>query len=210
LPLKVQGRLLQSLQNKTVTRIGDTRAKSLDLHVIAATTANPEEAVKSGRLREDLLFFLSVFPIACAPLRDRPEDIPLLADRLLETICRRLNLARPILTERAVRQMRAYSWPGNVRELRNVLERAAIVSGGAKIILELGNAPTGMQGNTGGIRTEAEMDRVVRDNLVACLRETGGKVSGADGAAKLLGVKPTTLYSRIRRFKIEESEWMAV
>lgn len=207
LPLETQGRLLQTLQTGTVTRLGDTRAKALDLHVIAAMTDSPERAVKSGKLREDLLFFLNVFPIACAPLRERTEDIPLLASHLLDITCRRLNLTRPTITERAVQQMMDYPWPGNVRELRNVVERAAIVSGGGKIILELGTAQPGARRAAMPIRSEAEMETMIRDNLISCLRETGGKVSGPGGAADLLGIRPTTLYSRIRRFGIDESEW---
>ncbi|GGO53677.1 PAS domain S-box-containing protein [Roseovarius pacificus] len=207
LPFETQGRLLQTLQTGSVTRLGDTRAKALDLHVIAAMTDTPENAVKSGKLREDLLFFLNVFPISCAPLRDRPEDIPLLASHLLEVTCRRLNLSQPIITERAVQQMMEYRWPGNVRELRNVVERAAIVSGGGKIILELGTSPGAARSDAVQIRTQAEIDSMIRNNLVACLRETGGKVSGSGGAAELLGVQPTTLYSRIRRFQIDPSEW---
>lgn len=207
LPLETQGRLLQAIQSRTVTRLGDTRAKSLDLQVIAAMTADPARAVKSGKLREDLLFFLNVFPIYCAPLRQRPEDIPLLASHLLHATCRRLNLARPTITERAVQQMMDYPWPGNVRELRNVLERAAILSGGGKIILELGPAQTGSRGTEVPIRTEAEIESMVRDNLINCLREAGGKVSGPGGAADLMGAKSTTLYSRIRRFNITECDW---
>ena len=207
LPLETQGRLLQTLQTGTVTRLGDTRAKSLDLHVIAAINESPERAVKSGKLREDLLFFLNVFPIYCTPLRQRPEDIPILASHLLDVTCRRLNLASPIITERAVQQMVEYPWPGNVRELHNVLERAAILSGGGKIILELGPAQMGVRSDGMSIRTEAEMETMVRDNLIRCLREAGGKVSGPGGAADLMGVKSTTLYSRIRRFRINENDW---
>ncbi|WP_454274117.1 sigma 54-interacting transcriptional regulator [Roseovarius sp. MBR-154] len=207
LPLETQGRLLQALQTGTVTRLGDTRAKSLDLHVIAAMNDDPERAVKSGKFREDLLFFLNVFSIACVPLRQRPEDIPLLASHLLEVTCRRLNLARPTITERAVQQMMDYPWPGNVRELRNVLERAAILSVGGKIILEIGRTRPGTSGDMTPIRTETEMENMVRDNVIACLREARGKVSGPGGAAELLGVRPTTLYSRIQRFKIADTEW---
>ena len=207
MPLETQGRLLQALQSRTVTRLGDTRAKPLDLHVIAAMNADPERAVKSGKLRQDLLFFLNVFPIYCAPLRQRREDIPLLAAHLLNATFRRLNRARPTITERAVQQMMDYPWPGNVRELHNVLERAAILSGGGKIILELGPAQAAARSDAPSIRTEAEMDTMVRDNLICCLRAAGGKVSGPGGAAALLGVKSTTLSSRIRRFGITDCDW---
>lgn len=207
LPLGTQGRLLHALQSRSVTRLGDTRAKQLDVHVIAAMTDTPVEAVKSGKLREDLLFFLNVFPIECTPLRDRLEDLPLLVAHLLDVSCRRLNLPQPKVTERAMRQLMDYPWPGNIRELRNVLERAAIVSGGGKIVLELGAGRSGSGRDDTPMRTEAEMQQMIRDNILACLREAGGKVAGPGGAAELLGLQPTTLYSRLRRFHITEDEW---
>ncbi|ETX30418.1 sigma 54-interacting transcriptional regulator [Roseivivax isoporae] len=207
LPMDIQGRLLHALQSGTVTRLGDTRAKTLDIRVIAATTLTPEQALKSGRVREDLLLFLNVFPIACAPLRERPEDIPALAAQLLRIACRRLNRPVPVITEGTMRRMMDYDWPGNVRELRNVIDRAAIVSKGRKLILELGEAQRAAPAAPHAVRTEAEMQRMVRDNIVACLRETGGVVSGANGAAALLGVRPTTLSSRIRTLGIGPQDW---
>ncbi|MCR9145631.1 MAG: sigma 54-interacting transcriptional regulator [Rhodobacteraceae bacterium] len=206
LPAEVQGRLLQSLQDGSVTRLGDTRARSLDLHVIAAMKETTEQAVKTGRLREDLLFYLNVFPIFCTPLRERKEDIPLLASHLLSISCRRLNRPVPVLTEGVVKQLNAYDWPGNVRELHNVMERAAIVSPERKLAIELtGSAPAHAQSLM--VRTEAQMQELERNNLVAALRETGGRVSGPSGAAELIGIKPTTLYSRIRKMDISESDW---
>ena len=206
LPWEVQGRLLQSLQDGSVTRLGDTRARSLDLHVMAAMKETPEEAVKSGRIREDLLFYLNVFPIACTPLRDRKEDIPLLAGHLLEISCRRLNRPVPVMTERVVKQLHGYHWPGNVRELHNVMERAAIVSPERKLTIEL-TGSSAAQAQSLMVRTEAQMQELERNNLVAALRETGGRVSGPTGAADLLGIKPTTLYSRIRKMDITEADW---
>ena len=207
LPLETQGRLQQCLQQGTVTRLGDTRARPIDVRIIAATAAAPDRAVRDGRLRADLLFFLDVFPIACQSLRDRKEDIPALVDHLLDLSCRRLNLPRPTVTDRAMRQLIAYDWPGNVRELHNVLERAAILSNGGKLVVEVavGGKPDGPA--TVAARTEADMVQAFRDNLVACLREAGGRVAGPGGAAHLLGVKPTTLYSRIRKYGIAAEEY---
>ncbi|SIS78644.1 PAS domain S-box-containing protein [Roseivivax lentus] len=209
LPVEHQGKLLHSLQSKTVTRLGDVRAKPVDIRVIAATTLAPEKAVSSGRLREDLLLHLNVFPVTCAPLRERAEDIPLLATHILDIASRRLNRPAPVITEGTMAQMMRYDWPGNVKELRNVIERAAIVSKGPKLVLELGGTGAGTEPAPAhsAIRTEADMQRMMRENVIACLREAGGRVSGANGAAALLGVRPTTLYSRIKSMEIEESEW---
>ncbi|MBE1297730.1 sigma 54-interacting transcriptional regulator [Phycobacter azelaicus] len=207
LPLEIQGKLLHALQKGAVTRLGDTREKPLDIRVIAATSLSEDAVRRTGRIREDLHLFLNVFPITCPALRERPEDVPLLASHLLKIACRRLNRQVPVITERAVRQMQAYDWPGNVRELRNVMERAAIVSRDGKLVLELSaGAPEAPQGR-GSFVTEAQMQEMVRNNIIAALRETEGRVSGDNGAAALLQIKPTTLYSRIKSFGIQQMDW---
>ncbi|WP_439523322.1 sigma 54-interacting transcriptional regulator [Marivita sp.] len=206
LPLEIQGKLLASLQNSAVTRLGDTREKPLDIRVIASTSLSETQIRRTQRIREDLYLFLNVFPITCQPLRDRPEDIPLLAAHLLKAACRRLNRPEPILTERVVQQLQSYEWPGNVRELNNVMERAAIVSQDRKLVLELAT-PASSISTSGSFRTEAQMQDMLRNNLIAALRETHGRISGPTGAAALLGVKPTTLYSRISALSIGESDW---
>ena len=207
LPPEVQGKLLQSLQTSSVTRLGDTREKPLDIRVIAAATSARGNARQSRAIREDLHLFLNVFPITCPPLRERREDIPLLASHLLKIACRRLNRPVPVVTERVVKQMQAHDWPGNVRELQNIVERAAIVSKHRKLVLELtGSEPeTGLQ--SGQVMTDAEMRQLVRKNMITGLRETGGRVSGENGAAELLGIRPTTFYSRMKSLKIEDHEW---
>ena len=207
LPPEIQGKLLQALQTSSVTRLGDTREKPLDIRVIAATTSAHGSVRQSRSIRKDLYLFLNVFPITCLPLRERREDIPLLASHLLKIACRRLNQPMPIITERVVKQMQAHDWPGNVRELQNIVERAAIVSKHSKLVLEL----TGSESETGpqndAVMTDAEVQQLVRNNIVSGLRETGGRVSGENGAAALLGIKPTTFYSRMKALNIEEHEW---
>jgi PAS domain S-box-containing protein len=207
LPLEQQGRLLHALQAGEVTRLGDTRARQIDIRVIAATTKNLEQEVAAGRMREDLWLFLNVFPITCTPLRDRRDDIPELAAHLLEIACKRMNRPRTVITERMMERLCAYPWPGNVRELKNVIERAAILSTGGKLMVELGDDKPLRSPPVQTIRTEAEMQQSLRDNLVACLRETKGKVAGPDGAAALMGVQATTLYSRIRAMKITPQDF---
>ena len=206
LPLEIQGKFLASLQNKRVTRLGDTREKPLDIRVIAATSLTDAQARRGNRLRDDLYLFLNVFPISCQPLRDRQEDIPVLATHLLRIACRRLNRREPVLTEGVVRQLQSYDWPGNVRELHNVMERAAIVSQDRKLVIELSGSAASQAKNP-GFMTEEQMQQMARENLIAALRETAGRISGPSGAAELLGVRPTTLYSRLQKMKIIESDW---
>ena len=206
LPMDIQGKLLVALQKSAVTRLGDTREKPVDLRVIASTSLSETQARRSRRIREDLYLHLNVFPIACQPLRDRPEDIPPLAAHLLTIACRRLNRPEPVLTEGVVKQLQAYDWPGNVRELHNVMERAAIVSQNRKLVIEL-TGPAAASPAVTAVRTEAQMHDMVRANLVAALRETGGRVSGPGGAAELLAIRPTTLYSRMKKLDITRADW---
>lgn len=207
LPLEVQGRLLDALQTGHVTRLGDTRSREIDIRAVAASTRNLERIVAAGGLRRDLYLALNVFPVQCPPLRDRREDIPELTAHILDMACKRLNRPKPVVTEGAMRRLMAYDWPGNVRELHNVIERAAIVSKGRKLIVELGAGDTGPDGPHPRVRTEREMHEAMRSNLISCMREAEGRVAGNSGAAALLGVPATTLYSRLKTYKISRDEW---
>ncbi|GIT89698.1 transcriptional regulator [Jannaschia pagri] len=207
LPPEVQGKLLHALQTNTVRRVGDTREKELDIRVICASTITPKGALAAQRLREALYMHLSLFPITTEPLRDHPEDIPSLATHLLRVACLKLNRPVPSISSRVMQELQAYAWPGNVRELRNVIERAAIVSKGRKLEVEISRAAGASASLPETIRTEAEVQAMVRANIVAALRSANGKVSGAAGAAAILDMKPTTLHSRIKSFDITESDW---
>ncbi|MEL6587191.1 MAG: sigma 54-interacting transcriptional regulator [Pseudomonadota bacterium] len=207
LPADIQGKLLHALQSKTVTRLGDTREKPLDIRVIAATTASQSHVAAEKKLREALFMYLNVFPIACVPLRDRPEDIPPLAAHLLKLACKRHNRPVPTITERVVQQLQDYAWPGNVQEMRNVIERAAIVSKGKKLQVEPLGAFSGRATTRNAIRTEGELRALTRANLISALRAANGKVSGPTGAAALLEMRPTTVFSRIKSFAIQEGEY---
>jgi DNA-binding NtrC family response regulator len=177
------------------------------VRVIASTSKNLEREVQAGRFRQDLFFHLSVFPIHCTPLRDRPDDIPPLVAHLLKLACKRLNRKPPAITEGTIRTLRKYDWPGNVRELANVIERGAIVSTGGKLKVEIMTAPVSDARNRTTLLSERDIENIAAANLIACLRETGGKVSGADGAAAILGIQPTTLYSRIKKMGLSETDW---
>ena len=207
LPPDVQGRLLHALQSKSVTRLGDTREKPLDIRVIAATTVSQDGASAQKALRQSLFMYLNVFPISCLPLRERPEDIPALAAHLLKLACKRLNRPVPTITERAMQQLQGYAWPGNVRELRNVIERAAIVSKSKKLQIETLGGTADRPQQTERVRTDSEFQSLIRANLVSALKSTGGKVSGSNGAAALLEMRPTTVFSRIKAFGIRDADW---
>ncbi|MEO1680682.1 MAG: sigma 54-interacting transcriptional regulator [Pseudomonadota bacterium] len=207
LPADIQGKLLASLKNSTVTRLGDTREKPLELRVIASTALPADEVPRCERVRLDLYFFLNVFPIVSLPLRDRPEDISFLAIHLLKIACRKLNRSVPQISDTVLHQLQSYAWPGNVRELRNVMERAAIVTRGRTLEVELANGAYENPDLNQAIKTDAQMQSLHRSNLVAALRVARGKVSGPKGAASILDMRPTTVHSRIKSFKIEETDW---
>ena len=207
IPIELQGHLLDALQNRAVVRLGDDRSRSLDLRVIASTNRDLDREVQAGRLRQDLVLHLGVFPILCPPLRDRREDIPILTAHLLRIACKRLGRRVPVVTEGAMRKLQDYHWPGNVRELANVIERGAIVSQSDKLQVEIqSHIVTGAVPTT-TLLTEADVEQIRRANIIACMKEAGGKVSGTKGAAALLGLKPTTLYSRLKKLGLSDSDW---
>ena len=214
IPLELQGKLLRVLQEKQFERVGQTQTRGVDVRVIAATNRDLKADVREHQFREDLYFRLNVFPVESAPLRHRTEDIPLLATHFIEKTCRKFNKPLLPVSLADVRRLQAYNWPGNIRELENVIERAVIVSGTGKLridIPELNQSllpvtePSLMNdaGGTSLVQTEDERRANERTNLISALQQCGGKVSGKDGAARLLGVKPTTLYSRIQRWRID-------
>lgn len=207
IPLEAQGKLLNALQSRLVSRLGETRAREVNVRVIASTSRNLERDVQAGRFRQDLFFHLSVFPIHCTPLRDRPDDIPHLTAHLLKLACKRLNRPPPSITEGTIGRLKKYDWPGNVRELANVIERGAIVSTGGKLKVEINVAPIINTRSRSTLLTETDIENIMVANLIACLRETGGRVAGEGGAAALLGMPATTLYSRIRKLGLSAADW---
>jgi len=227
IPIELQSKLLRVLQEQRVQRLGEDQEHQLDVRVIAATNHNLKEDCESGRFRRDLYYRLSVFPIELPPLRQRLEDVGLLAAHFMELASRRLNCPDVLLTDQALEQLTAYDWPGNVRELHHVIERAVILSqrGPLRIDWVLGNGGQAADGGlprfaTASVATRAaaetrspdaggrvlsrdELARHERDNIVAALEQAGWRVSGSGGAAEILGVKPTTLASRLKRFGIK-------
>ena len=211
IPLELQGKLLRVLQESEFEKVGDDRTRSVDVRVIAATNRNLESLVMDGEFREDLFYRLSVFPIEVPPLRDRRDDLVLLAQHFLEQTAAEFGRDPYGLTRAQAEAIEAYDWPGNVRELKNVIERAVILSKGNVLRLDL-SLPQGRVGSTmptatphaepQGVLTEKQMRELQKQNLLAALKQTDWRVSGKQGAAALLGVKPTTLADRIKSFGI--------
>jgi transcriptional regulator with GAF, ATPase, and Fis domain len=172
-----------------------------------------KKEVKAGHFREDLYYRLNVFPMKVAPLRDRKEDIPLLATRFIELALRELGCARPRLTRASLETLQNYDWPGNIRELRSVIERAVIFAMGGALEFDLPVNDSPSDATPAAVRlrdkadldylTDSEIQRLERENLFAVLEKTGWKIKGIDGAAELLGVKPTTLISRIEKMGLK-------
>ena len=195
--LETQPKLLRLLQEQEFERVGGTRTYRVDTRLIAATHRNLEERVRNGEFRDDLYYRLNVFPIRLPALRERREDIPLLARYFVDRISARYGRVPGEFSDSVVKRLCDYSWPGNVRELENVIERALILSEGGTIEernLLLGDDSRG--NHVGLVGTLRDMER---RHILATLESTAWKVSGKGGAAELLGLRPTTLESRMAR-----------
>ena len=221
IPLDVQNKLLRILQEKRYERVGSDATRRANVRVVAATNRDLKQAVAAGRFREDLFYRLNVFPIEVPPLRERMDDIPLLAQHFVGLSSRELKCSKPRLTRAGVAKLQNYDWPGNVRELRNVIERAVILARGGALDFDLpiGSsselpaqpAPGAVASSPGGedqpkFLTEAELQRRERENLLLVLETANWKIKGPDGAAELLGVKPTTLLSRMEKWGLKKPE----
>jgi formate hydrogenlyase transcriptional activator len=200
LPLELQPKLLRVLQEGEFERLGGSRTIKVDARVIAATNRPLEQAVREGRFRQDLFYRLDVFPIEVPPLRERREDIPLLSWTFVKEFGN--SMGKPIeeIAEDSMSALQDYHWPGNIRELRNVIERAMILSQGPKLYIKLGRTalrPVAVNAMAGSL-DEAEVT-IIRQAVERC----NWRIRGANGAAALLNMKPTTLESRIKKLGLE-------
>jgi PAS domain S-box-containing protein len=211
IPLDLQSKLLRVLQESEYERVGDDRTHTVDVRVVAATNRNLEQAVAEGKFREDLFYRLSVFPIEVPPLRERGDDVIQIASHFLERTCQEFGHQPLTLSKQQATLLKRYDWPGNVRELKNVIERAVILSRGKVLRLDLAmsdilnseptrDAPQPSAANP--LLTEGEIRDLERRNTQLALEMSAWRISGPNGAARLLGVKPTTLADRIRKFKL--------
>jgi transcriptional regulator with GAF, ATPase, and Fis domain len=215
IPLDLQAKLLRVLQQGQFERVGEETTRTVDVRVVAATNRDLEEEVAAGRFRRDLFYRLSVFPMTLPPLRDRPEDLPPLAVHFLEHAARRFGRPVPRLTMPVVQTLQVYQWPGNVRELQHVIERAVLLSSGSVLRLDgvllapdvktrIDAAPPPRDAPSVVI-SEIEWQRRERQNVRTALEAAGGRIYGPGGAAELLGVKPTTLISRLRALGLRDA-----
>ncbi len=212
IPLSLQGKLLRALQEREFERVGDDRTIKVDVRVVAATNRVLEAEVEAGRFREDLFYRLSVFPIEVPPLRQRPDDIAPLAQHFLERTCAELGRDPLRLSKRQVEGLQRHSWPGNIRELKNVIERAVILSKGNRARLDLAmpgetNARAAAERaapDEAGFLTDADIRELEKANMVAALHHADWRIWGTDGAADLLGLKPSTLTYRMKVFGIRK------
>lgn len=216
IPLHLQGKLLRVLQEQQFERVGEARTRHVDVRIIAATNRDLKRYVEEGKFREDLYFRLNVFPIESVPLRRRREDIPLLARHFLGKACTRMNKPGLKISLSQLERLVQYHWPGNIRELENVIERQVILARGQALQfseLQLASPPE----NKPLPRATSTLDTPVlsedalqlqqRDNILAALAQCRGRVFGAQGAAALLGIPPTTLASRLRKWKVDARQW---
>lgn len=214
-PLEMQSKLLRVLQEKRYERVGEDHTRLADVRIIGATNRDLKKEVAAGRFREDLYYRLHVFPIHVTTLKERKDDIPLLAQHFVDLAVKGLRCAKPKLTRAAVAKLQNYDWPGNVRELRYVIERAVILARGGLLQFDLpvtdstpppsSSTPRPGAKAASELLTDAEMQRRERENLLAVLESTGWKIKGADGAAEFLGLKPTTLLARMKKMGIKKA-----
>ncbi len=212
IPLDLQSKLLRVLQEGQFERVGEERTRTVNVRVIAATNRDLLPEAKAGRFRLDLYYRLSVFPIDLPPLRDRREDIGPLAEHFVRISATRLGVPAPRLSRSNLSALENYDWPGNVRELQNVVERAVILAGKGTLKFELGGRNSAVTKTVaapveplaaGGV-TLADLKHQERDVTLRALQQTKWKIYGEDGAAALLGLRPTTLASRIKKYGLKK------
>ena len=202
LPLEAQVKLLRALQEKEIERLGGETTIKVDVRIITATNRKLEKEVAEGRFRLDLYYRLNVFPIEIPPLRDRTEDIPVLAAYFLEKYARKAGRQLTAFNAEVMENMKRYNWPGNVRELEHLVERSVLLTTGDLVDeLFIPSAGTAIEQSSGPIRTMEEMER---EHILNALQACRGKVSGTGGAAELLNMPAQTLYSRMKKLGIKQ------
>ena len=200
LPLDLQPKLLQVIETGEFERLGSSDTIKVDVRIVAATNRNLEAEVRKGAFREDLWYRLNIFPITMPPLRERREDIPLLANYFIDKISKRLGKPISLVPVNVMDALRNYHWPGNIRELENVLERAVINSSGPKLHLvdELKKPTKELT------RVNQTLADVEREYILQVLKQTRWKVSGSNSASEILGLERSTLRARMRKLDIHK------
>jgi PAS domain S-box-containing protein len=194
LGVEVQAKLLRIVQDGEFERLGTTRTTQVNVRLIAATHRDLAELVKNGTFREDLFYRLNVFPILVPPLRERQEDIPLLVSAFIREFEKKMGKKISTVASKTMDELKRYPWPGNIRELRNIIERAVIVTTGERLNLQM---PKTLNGASTRTLQETEVQ-----HILTTLEKTGWRIKGPNGAALILGIKPSTLYTMMHRLRI--------
>jgi PAS domain S-box-containing protein len=197
----IQVKLLRVLQEQELERLGATQTTKVNVRVIAATNRDLHEEVRRGAFRADLFYRLNIFPIQVPPLRERAEDVPLLARHFVTSFARRMGKPIAQIETKAMDRLTSYDWPGNVRELANVLERAVILCQGDVVLAEHVGTLSRLAPAADSFLTLKEMER---QHILRALEKTGGVLAGPQGAARLLGMSRSTVWSRIRSLGIQQ------
>jgi formate hydrogenlyase transcriptional activator len=198
-PLELQPKLLRVLQDQEFERLGGVKTLKVNFRLIVATNRDLDEAVRHNEFRRDLYYRLNVFPIRIPPLRERREDISLLVEHFVQKFALRMERSITSIPKKTMDALKSWYWPGNVRELENVIERAVILTQGSVLAVPLGEIMAMQEERSKGQTLEA----AERDHIVRALRESHGKVGGMSGAAGRLGMKRTTLQSKMKHFGID-------
>jgi PAS domain S-box-containing protein len=215
LSLDLQAKLLHVLQEGEFEPVGSSQTRKVDVRVIAATNRDLHHDVQNGRFREDLFYRLNVFPIVVPPLRERRDDIPLLASAFAKTFAQKMGRTIDPLSQEDAERLKSYDWPGNVRELLNVIERSVITSRGGKLNLDRALPETAKdviaeemvspEKSTKQVLKAEELQKLEKKNIINALEASGWKIAGENGAARLLGIPPSTLNSRMKALGIKRS-----
>jgi transcriptional regulator with GAF, ATPase, and Fis domain len=201
MPLELQSKLLRVIQNGEFERLCSSRTTKVNVRIIAATNRNLEQGIRDGKFREDLFYRLNVFPITMPPLRQRPEDIPLLVTHFVTKFNKKMGRKIETVSKETMTALQEYHWPGNVRELESVIERAIITSPGIALqVLDRFDTFRKAEPKSGQ-EVEALVDLELH-HIQQVLQKTGWRVEGKSGAALLLGMNPSTLRARMRKFGI--------
>ncbi len=199
IPLELQPKLLRVLQDGEFERLGSTRTKKVDVRLVAATNRDLDRMIEDRQFRSDLYYRLNVFPIRVPPLRERPEDIPLLVRYFSQKYARRMQKRIESIPAAAMRKLARWHWPGNVRELQNLVERAVILTRSSTLAISVPELANG--GAAWAPPKAGNLDE--QDRIVRILKETKGHVGGPKGAAARLGLKRTTLLTRMKKMGID-------
>lgn len=208
LPLEAQVKLLRVLQEKEIERIGGEHTVKVNVRIVAATNRKLEQEVAEGRFRLDLYYRLNVFPVELTPLRERKDDLELLANHFIAKYAKRSNKHVNGITAEALKQLTAYKWPGNIRELEHLIERNILFAQGDKIehfdipeAISQQVTDTKQEQPNGPLRSMEDMER---EHIINALKQCGGKVFGSGGAAEILKINPTTLYTKMKKLGIKQ------